>query len=108
MGDQGRIYVDEDVVPAYKEILREADLILPNQFEAEYVSQPSIVKQKTARRIPPSLTLSSGSSLVSQYPAPRRSPPQSPSYTKPITSHTSSSRPSASRMTPHPPPPPSP
>jgi pyridoxine kinase len=35
MGDQGRIYVNEDVVPAYKEILRDADLILPNQFEAE-------------------------------------------------------------------------
>jgi pyridoxine kinase len=38
MGDQGRIYVNEDVVPAYKEILREADLILPNPFEAGYVS----------------------------------------------------------------------
>jgi pyridoxine kinase len=35
MGDQGRIYVNENVVPAYKEILRGADLILPNQFEAE-------------------------------------------------------------------------
>lgn len=35
MGDQGRIYVNEDVVPAYKEILHGADLILPNQFEAE-------------------------------------------------------------------------
>jgi pyridoxine kinase len=35
MGDQGRLYVNENVVPAYKSILREADLILPNQFEAE-------------------------------------------------------------------------
>jgi pyridoxine kinase len=35
MGDEGRIYVNADVVPAYKEILRDADLILPNQFEAE-------------------------------------------------------------------------
>jgi pyridoxine kinase len=35
MGDQGQLYVNEDVVPAYKSILREADLILPNQFEAE-------------------------------------------------------------------------
>jgi pyridoxine kinase len=39
MGDQGRIYVNEDVIPAYKEILRDADLILPNQFEAEYVNR---------------------------------------------------------------------
>lgn len=35
MGDEGRIYVDEAVVPAYKSLLRDADLILPNQFEAE-------------------------------------------------------------------------
>lgn len=35
MGDQGRIYVNEDVVPAYKSLVSHADLILPNQFEAE-------------------------------------------------------------------------
>ena len=37
MGDQGELYVHENVIPAYKSILRDADLILPNQFEAEYV-----------------------------------------------------------------------
>lgn len=37
MGDNGRIYVSEDVVPAYKRLINDADLILPNQFEAEYV-----------------------------------------------------------------------
>ena len=35
MGDQGRLYVSEEVVPVYRNLLREADLILPNQFEAE-------------------------------------------------------------------------
>ena len=35
MGDQGNLYVDEDVVPAYKNLIKDADLILPNQFEAE-------------------------------------------------------------------------
>lgn len=35
MGDQGRLYVNDDVVPAYKRIIHHADLILPNQFEAE-------------------------------------------------------------------------
>ena len=35
MGDQGRLYVDPDVVPIYKNLLHNADLILPNQFEAE-------------------------------------------------------------------------
>lgn len=38
MGDEGKIYVSEEVVPAYKNLLKDADLILPNQFEAEYVS----------------------------------------------------------------------
>lgn len=36
MGDQGRLYVNDDVVPAYKKLIHHADLILPNQFEAEY------------------------------------------------------------------------
>jgi len=35
MGDNGRLYVAEDVVPAYKSLIPSADLILPNQFEAE-------------------------------------------------------------------------
>lgn len=35
MGDRGRLYVNEDVVPAYKNVVRHADLVLPNQFEAE-------------------------------------------------------------------------
>ena len=35
MGDEGRLYVSEKVIPVYKNLLREADLILPNQFEAE-------------------------------------------------------------------------
>ncbi|KAF4997779.1 hypothetical protein FGRMN_3617 [Fusarium graminum] len=35
MGDNGRIYVSEDVVPAYKTLIHDADLILPNQFEAD-------------------------------------------------------------------------
>lgn len=38
MGDDGRLYIPEDEVPAYKALLPEADLILPNQFEAELLS----------------------------------------------------------------------
>ena len=37
MGDDGRLYVSDDVIPIYKNLLHDADLILPNQFEAEYV-----------------------------------------------------------------------
>lgn len=35
MGDNGKIYVSEEVVPAYKALVPLADLVLPNQFEAE-------------------------------------------------------------------------
>lgn len=35
MGDQGKLYVAEEEVSAYKELVREADLVLPNQFELE-------------------------------------------------------------------------
>jgi pyridoxine kinase len=35
MGDNGKLYVAPEVVPAYKALLPYADLILPNQFEAE-------------------------------------------------------------------------
>ncbi|EAT87896.2 hypothetical protein SNOG_04136 [Parastagonospora nodorum SN15] len=40
MGDNGKLYIPEDEVPEYKALLREADLILPNQFEAEAPSKP--------------------------------------------------------------------
>lgn len=42
MGDNGHLYVAEDVVPAYKSLLSYADLIIPNQFEAEYVLAPCV------------------------------------------------------------------
>ncbi|KAL5404354.1 hypothetical protein PMIN03_009213 [Paraphaeosphaeria minitans] len=42
MGDNGKLYIPEDEVPEYKTLLREADLILPNQFEAELLSETTI------------------------------------------------------------------
>lgn len=35
MGDRGRLYVSEAVVPVYKSLVSRADMIVPNQFEAE-------------------------------------------------------------------------
>jgi pyridoxine kinase len=35
MGDNGKLYVAQDVVPAYRTLVHNADLILPNQYEAE-------------------------------------------------------------------------
>lgn len=45
MGDNGRLYIPEDEVPEYKALLREADLILPNQFEAEYAGRQAGVQK---------------------------------------------------------------
>ena len=42
IGDNGRIYVDEAEVPVYRNLLKDADLILPNQFEAELLSEVKI------------------------------------------------------------------
>ena len=38
MGDNGRLYVDETVVPVYQELISHADLIVPNAFELETLS----------------------------------------------------------------------
>jgi len=43
MGDNGKLYVPEDVVPAYKTLVHDADLILPNQYEAEWLSGVKII-----------------------------------------------------------------
>lgn len=50
MGDNGKLYVAEDVVPAYKDLVRDADLILPNQFEAETLSGVKIVDMDTLKQ----------------------------------------------------------
>lgn len=50
MGDNGTLYVAPDVVPAYKALLRHADLILPNQFEAEVLSEVEIVDAASLER----------------------------------------------------------
>jgi pyridoxine kinase len=50
MGDNGRIYVAEDIVPVYKSLLKDADLILPNQFEAELLSDVKITDLTTMKQ----------------------------------------------------------
>ncbi|KAL1864428.1 putative pyridoxal kinase [Diaporthe australafricana] len=50
MGDNGRLYVADDVVPAYKSLLPHADLILPNQFEAELLSDVKITDMASLTR----------------------------------------------------------
>lgn len=35
MGDNGKLYVAEECVDVYRDLCREADLVVPNQYEAE-------------------------------------------------------------------------
>lgn len=35
MGDHGTLYVSPEIVPLYQHIIQYADVITPNQFEAE-------------------------------------------------------------------------
>jgi pyridoxal/pyridoxine/pyridoxamine kinase len=37
MGDNGELYVQPDVIPLYRELMKHAEAVTPNQFEAEYV-----------------------------------------------------------------------
>eukprot|EP01061_Rhynchopus_euleeides_P024620 TRINITY_DN3969_c0_g1_i1.p1 TRINITY_DN3969_c0_g1~~TRINITY_DN3969_c0_g1_i1.p1 ORF type:complete len:204 (+),score=88.95 TRINITY_DN3969_c0_g1_i1:787-1398(+) len=38
MGDNGRLYVSEDMVPAFRKLVCHADIVTPNQFEAELLT----------------------------------------------------------------------
>lgn len=58
MGDNGKLYIPEDEVPEYKGLLREADLILPNQFEAECVLTPTRQHMRQVLTHPACRTLS--------------------------------------------------
>ncbi|KAK8048617.1 pyridoxal kinase [Apiospora phragmitis] len=49
MGDNGKLYVADDVVPAYRGLVHLADLILPNQFEAELLSEVKITNFASLR-----------------------------------------------------------
>jgi pyridoxine kinase len=39
LGDDGELYVSKEVIPMYKSIIPLADIILPNQYEAEWLSE---------------------------------------------------------------------
>ncbi|KAF8245977.1 Ribokinase-like protein [Wilcoxina mikolae CBS 423.85] len=50
MGDQGKLYVSEGVVPVYKSLVPHADLIVPNQFEAKMLSGIKVDSIETLSR----------------------------------------------------------
>ncbi|CAO3595839.1 unnamed protein product [Absidia cylindrospora] len=51
MGDGGRLYVAPEIVPLYRDILSVADVITPNQFEAEVLADMKITSVKSAKEV---------------------------------------------------------
>ncbi|KAI8339332.1 Ribokinase-like protein [Chlamydoabsidia padenii] len=49
MGDGGHLYVAPEIVPLYRDVLSVADVITPNQFEAEVLSDMKITSLHTAK-----------------------------------------------------------
>ena len=66
MGDNGNLYVAPDVVPVYRSLAHHADLVLPNQFEAEYVCSPESPPPSALK--PKPLTLPTNARLLSEVP----------------------------------------
>lgn len=50
MGDWGRLYVAQEIVPLYRNIMRISDVATPNQFEAEVLTEIKIDSLATARQ----------------------------------------------------------
>ncbi len=75
MGDNGNLYVARDVVPVYRSLAAHADLILPNQFEAEYGPHPfHPAKDKAAKtNHPPDFSPKSKSTTCPPSPTPSKS-----------------------------------
>ncbi|KAF9915273.1 putative pyridoxal kinase [Lobosporangium transversale] len=47
MGDNGQLYVHSDVIPLYRKLMKYADAITPNQFEAEVLTDRKITDIKS-------------------------------------------------------------
>ncbi|KAI0191855.1 Ribokinase-like protein [Xylaria flabelliformis] len=99
MGDNGKIYVAEDVVPAYQSLIHHADLILPNQFEAELLSGVAITDSASLERAIEVLhdTYNVPHIVITSVSLPIRSASQTPSTTRP-PSPTQSQLPSTPTM----------
>ncbi|KAI0457662.1 Ribokinase-like protein [Xylaria acuta] len=87
MGDNGKIYVAEDVVPAYRGLIHHADLILPNQFEAELLSGVAITDSASLERAIEVLhdTYNLPHIVITSVSLPIRSASQTPSSTRPAS-----------------------
>ncbi|KAI1828585.1 Ribokinase-like protein [Xylaria intraflava] len=87
MGDNGKLYVAEDVVPAYQGLIRHADLILPNQFEAELLSGVKITDSASLERAIEVLheAYNIPHIVITSVSLPIRTASQTPSSTRPAS-----------------------
>ncbi|KAF9965235.1 putative pyridoxal kinase [Mortierella alpina] len=51
MGDNGQLYVQPDVIPIYRELMKFASAITPNQFEAEVLADKKITDVKSCLEV---------------------------------------------------------
>ncbi|KAF9998386.1 hypothetical protein BGZ80_006553 [Entomortierella chlamydospora] len=51
MGDNGQLYVQPDVIPLYRELMRYANAVTPNQFEAETLADKKILDVKSCLEV---------------------------------------------------------
>ncbi|KAF9566451.1 putative pyridoxal kinase [Mortierella alpina] len=51
MGDNGQLYVQPDVIPVYRELMKFASAITPNQFEAEVLADKKITDVKSCLEV---------------------------------------------------------
>ncbi|KAG0367016.1 putative pyridoxal kinase [Gamsiella multidivaricata] len=51
MGDNGQLYVHSDVIPLYRKLMKYANAITPNQFEAEILADKKITDVKSCLEV---------------------------------------------------------
>ncbi|KAI1436742.1 Ribokinase-like protein [Xylaria sp. CBS 124048] len=87
MGDNGQLYVAADVVPAYQSLIHHADLILPNQFEAELLSGVKITDSSSLERAIEVLhdTYDIPHIVITSVSLPIRTASQTPASTRPAS-----------------------
>lgn len=77
MGDEGALYVAPEIVPLYRNIMRIADIVTPNQFEAETLSEMKIVSLQDVCKVSEKLhSLGSPNVIITTLSLPLDNVPQ--------------------------------
>ncbi|KAI9338890.1 Ribokinase-like protein [Pilaira anomala] len=77
MGDEGALYVAPEIVPLYRNIMRFVDVVTPNQFEAELLSEMKIKSLLDASSVTKKLhTLGSPNVIITSLTVPLKDVPK--------------------------------